>query len=275
MKKGFTLVELVGVVVLLSALLLIIIPTVSNILKNGKEEMLENQITNIEQTLATWASNYKLNDGETIYLTLSQLKKEGLVDLGIKNPVTDEYLANDMKLEVTNNNGVVGYKVLTETGNCKNDYINIPKIDLNDASVRYVELNSIYSNIEATAVDSVGNILNNLTSEGSVDTSKVGSYYITYSVNKDGYCNSSIKTVIVRDTTAPVISFNGDLRVSSSQITSYDFLADVNVTDNSGETPEVKVDANLSAITGKTSITYIATDSYGNVSTKVRTVVVY
>lgn len=275
MKKGFTLVELVGVVVLLSALLLIIIPTVSNILKKGKEEMLENQITNIEQSLATWSLNYKPNVGETIYITLSQLKKEGLVNLGIKNPVTDEYMANDMKLEISNNNGIVEYKVLTDTGNCKNDYINIPKIDLNDTPVRYVELNSTYVDIKATAIDSVGNKLNNLTSEGSVDTSKLGNYYITYNINKDGYCNSSIKTIIVRDTTAPVISFNGDLRVSSSKINSYDFLADVTAIDNSGETPDIKVDANLSAVTGKTSITYTATDSYGNVATKTRTVIVY
>ena len=78
MKKGFTLVELVGVVALLAALLLLIAPTVDKILKDGKNEMYENQITGIKQSMATWALNNKPDNGEVIYITLSQLKKEGL-----------------------------------------------------------------------------------------------------------------------------------------------------------------------------------------------------
>lgn len=275
MKKGFTLAELVGVIVLLAALLLIIIPTVSKILKSGKEEMLESQITSIKQSMATWTLDNRPNDGETIYLTLSQLKKEGLVEYDIKNPVTEEYLANDMQLVIKNEDGIITYEVLVDTGSCKNDYKDVPKIDIQGSIVEYVEINSVYNDVKAIAKDKNGNILSNVVSDGNVDTTKFGSYYITYSVNEAGYCNSSIKTIIVTDTTAPVINFNGDLKVKVSEIDSYDFLSDVTVTDNSGETPSVNVESSLSAVVGKTSITYVAKDSFGNISTKVRTVIVY
>jgi len=273
MKKGFTLAELVGVIVLLAALLLIIIPSVSKILKSGKEEMLESQITSIKQSMASF--KYQPKDGEIITLTLSQLKKEGLVEHDIKNPMNGEYLANDMQLIIKNEDGIVSYDVLIDTGSCKNDYLEVPKIDIQGSVVEYVEINSVYDDIKAIAKDKDGNVLNNVVSDGFVDTTKFGSYNITYSVNKDGYCNSSIKTIVVTDKTAPIISFNGDLRVKVSEIDSYDFLADVTVTDNSNEKTDITVDARLSAVVGKTSITYTAVDSFGNVSSKTRTVIVY
>lgn len=273
MKKGFTLAELVGVIVLLAALLLIIVPSVTKILKSGKEDMFESQITGIKQSMASF--DYQPKDGETITLTLSQLKKEGLVDFDIKNPMTDEFLANDMNLVIKNENGVITYEVLSDTGSCKSDYKDVPKIEVLGKLVQYVEINSVYNDLKATAKDKDGNVLNNLVSEGAVDTTKFGSYNITYSVKKDGYCNSSIRTVIVTDTTAPVIEFNGDLKVKVSEIDSYNYLADVTVTDNSGNTPDITVDARLSAVVGKTSITYKAVDSFGNVTNKTRTVIVY
>lgn len=273
-KKGYTLVELVGVVVLLAALLLIIIPAVSKTLKEGKQELLDGQIESIRQTLATWSLKNKPNKGEVIKLTLSQLQKEGLVEHAIKNPVTDEYMSNDMILTVTNNAGVITYEVLSDTGSCKFDYVDIPKIDIQGDMITYVEINSSYTDFGATATDKDGNVLNNLTSEGSVDTTKIGNYYITYNITKDGKCNSSIRTVIVRDTIAPVISFNDGLTISYDEINTYDFLVDVTVTDNSNQTPTIEVETNFSAIKGNYSIKYIATDASGNISTKLRKVTV-
>lgn len=275
MKKGFTLAELVGVVVLLAAILLIIMPPITKILKNGKEKVLESQIDSIKQSLATFATDYNIKDGETIYLTLSQLKKEGLVDANIKNPVTKEYFPNDMQLVIKNENGIITYDVLRDTGSCIDNYLDIPKIDIPGNVIEYVEINSTYNVLKGSAKDKNGNVLNNVESDSNVDTTKLGSYYITYSVNNDGNCNSNIKNIIVTDTTAPVINFNGDLRIKASDISTYNLLSGVTATDNSGETPTLKVESSLSSVPGKTSITYVATDSYGNTARKVRTVIVY
>jgi len=269
MKKGFTLVELIGVVVLLGAILLIIVPVVNNSLKEGKQDLLNSQIENIKLSLATYSNKPKV--GETYYLTLSQLKKAGLVEHDLKNPVTEEYFANDMLLKMVNNNGVISYEVLTDTGVCKSDYVDVPKIETKD--VVYVEINSGYTDVLATAKDKDGIALNNVTSESNVDVTKLGSYYITYNASKDGECNKSVKNIIVRDTTAPVINFKtSELTINVNEANSYNFKSDITVTDNSGITPNVEVETNFSAIKGAYSIKYIVTDASGNVTTKLRKV---
>lgn len=273
-KKGYTMVELVGVVVLLAALLLIIIPVVSKTLKEGKQEVYNSQIESIKQTLSTWAINYKPNKNEVVKITLSQLQKEGLVEHDIKNPLTDEFMPIDMVLTITNEDDIISYDVLTDTGSCKYDYIDVPRIDIEGDIIDYVELNSKYNESGAIAVDKDGNTLNNLTTSGKVDTTKNGIYYITYSVNKDGKCNSSIRTIIVRDTLSPVIEFNDSLTINMSEVNTFDFLADVKATDNSNEDVNLTVETNFKAIKGNYTIKYIATDTSGNVATKLRKVTV-
>lgn len=272
-KKGFTLVELIGVIVLLGAVLLIIIPVVNKSLKEGKQKTYDSQIEGIKQALVTWSTDNKPNKNETFYLTLSQLKQAGLVENNLKNPTNDEYLANDMVLKVINQNGVLNYEVLDETGTCKNDYNLTPKI-YNPNNIEYVEINTTYNDVIATAKDKDGNLLNNITTTGVVDTSKLGSYYITYNVSNNGSCNSSIKTIIVIDTKGPVISFNSDLEISSNEVNTYNFLSDVTVTDNSNLASEITVEKNFSALKGTYSIKYIATDASGNTTTKLRKVTV-
>ena len=80
MKKGFTLAELLGVIVILAALLLISIPVVDKIIKQSQEDLYNKQIDSIKLAINLWISDkYKLNEGESITLTLSQLKEEGFV----------------------------------------------------------------------------------------------------------------------------------------------------------------------------------------------------
>lgn len=270
-KKGFSLAELIGVVVLLGAILLIIIPVVSKSLKDSKQQLYDNQIENIKQSLQIWANDNKPDIGQTYYLTLSQLKQLSLVEFDIKNPINDEFLANDMVLKVINENGILKYEVLDDTGICKNNYLDIVKIE-NTNNIVKVEINSFYNDVIPTAKDKNGNLVN-VTSTGNVDVSKLGSYYITYNVSGD-YCNSSIKTIIVEDTVSPVISFNNDLVISLSEINTYDLLKDVTITDNSNIEPTVEVTNNFASIKGNYTVKYVATDSSGNTTTKLRKVTV-
>lgn len=272
-KRGFTLAELIGVVVLLGAILLIIIPVVSKSLKDSKQKLYNDQIEGIKQALQLWASDNKPNNNETYYLTLSQLKQKGLVEPDLKNPITGEYLPNDMVLKVINENGVIDYEIIKDSGVCKSDYVDIPKME-NDNNIVYVEINSFYNDTLVTAKDKDGNLLNNVTSKSNIDITKLGSYYVTYDVLKDGKCNSTIRNVIVRDTVGPVISFKNDLEISLSQINTYDLLSDVTITDNSGIEPTVSVTNNFASIKGNYTVKYVATDASGNVTTKLRKVTV-
>ena len=276
MKKGFTLAELLGVIVLLGALMLIIIPLVSNSMKDSKQELYNDQIESIKLSLELWMSyNQRPDIGETITLSLSQLKEAGFVELDIKNPITEELFPNDMILKIINNNNIIEYEIL-ENGNNKNDYNLIPSIKVNGNVLEYVEINSTYNDLGVTAKDSSNNVLSNVnvSTSPNLNLTKIGTYLRTYTVSISGYSNIAYRTIIVRDTTGPVIEFDGDLTLTLSQVNDYDFKSDITVTDNSNGDVSVTVSDNITALAGSYTVEYKATDSSGNVSTKLRKVVV-
>ena len=53
-KKGFTLVELLAVIMILGLVGLIAIPTVTKVIKNSKQKLYDSQITMIEQSGKKW-----------------------------------------------------------------------------------------------------------------------------------------------------------------------------------------------------------------------------
>ena len=59
MKRGFTLVELLAVIVVLAAIIAIVVPTVSNVLTDSKKSLSKVQIKNIENA----AKQYYLSEG--------------------------------------------------------------------------------------------------------------------------------------------------------------------------------------------------------------------
>ncbi len=67
-----------------------------------------------------------------------------------------------------------------------------PVITLNGDSAQYITKNSVYTDLGATALDDVDGVVS-VTTEGSVNTSSIGSYTITYTVT-DSSSNISTKT---------------------------------------------------------------------------------
>lgn len=94
MKKGFTLIEILGVMVLLGILALITIPIVNTLVKNSKESALNETV----QTLEKAAYNYSVNNAleyssQTRILQIYELKEKGYIkNEKIINPVTEEEL---------------------------------------------------------------------------------------------------------------------------------------------------------------------------------------
>ena len=91
MKKAFTLVELLGVIIILGVLALITFPIIDKSIKNSKEKALERAIDNIEEA----AYNYSITNDigyESFYkkLSLEELKKAGFLEKETINPVTNE-----------------------------------------------------------------------------------------------------------------------------------------------------------------------------------------
>ena len=81
-NKGFTLVELLAVIVILAALALITTTSVAKILKDSKEDLYNTQFSALESMVGIWMSDNMdlLPDVDNCaYITLKDLKPLGVV----------------------------------------------------------------------------------------------------------------------------------------------------------------------------------------------------
>lgn len=119
-KNGFTLVELMAVLIILSVLGMIIIPIVENSINSGKNELYVAQLDSIKASLKKYAVsniNSKIkNVGDNIFLSLYQLKIENYLALDIKDPRTETLLPNDMLLRIHKESKNYTYEVLETSG---------------------------------------------------------------------------------------------------------------------------------------------------------------
>ena len=265
MKKGFTLVELMGVIVILMTLFLLAIPMVDRIIKQSNQDLYNEQINLIETSLQQWANTYqKPNKNETIKLTLSQLKESGLID-DVTNPKTEELFPNDMVLTIHNNDGTLEY-IIEETGTNTYKYEELPELILNGNALVYLELGNVYEDLGTSEESTVVGIEDIL-----IDTPNT--YFISYTREENGVSNIIYRSVVVRDTTPPAVTFS-NLTLSSSNVSSYDFTTGVTISDLS-ETLDMEIDTStLSAEPGVYSIRYTVKDIYGNQTIKYRKVTV-
>lgn len=108
---------------------------------------------------------------------------------------------------------------------------------------------------------------------GVVDTGKVGEYIISYRTSdKAGNKASAIRTVKVVDTKAPVITLNGESKITLEQGEKYEELGATAKDAVDGQV-EVKITGNVDVDkAGEYKITYTATDNSKNTSTVTRSI---
>ena len=82
-KKGFTLTELIVVIVIIGLVLLIVIPVSSNIMQNNAEEKGKFYVQTLENAVNTYCDMYKTNN-----VTLEELTREGLFKTESSNGVS-------------------------------------------------------------------------------------------------------------------------------------------------------------------------------------------
>ena len=94
MKKGFTLAELLGVIVILSLIALITVPAITDTLQNYIIKLCNTQLEEIISAAKTWGADnlVKLpsSEGQTKTVSLKTLSDYGYIDAVIQNPVTKE-----------------------------------------------------------------------------------------------------------------------------------------------------------------------------------------
>ncbi len=133
-KKGFTLVELIGVLVVLGLIGLIAIPTVNSSLKKYKQSLYDDAIKNIEQAAKNWGADNigKLPNAIDSSLTMSypnidseqkfsvlkirirDLQEAGYIGSEIKNPKKSSNFCNCAIVTITKTPTGYTYQILND-----------------------------------------------------------------------------------------------------------------------------------------------------------------
>ena len=283
-KKGFTLVELLGVIILISAILGVIYPAVNSVINKGKDTVSNIQIKKI----LNGAYDYSLeklsllpSGSDVTYITLNELKKYGYVDTNIINTDTNELFPNDMVISIKNVG--IGYNNKTENAILNGSYLykiernrstNKPRITFAGGK-EYLALNigDSYIGDSCTAMDYknkdlTNKIISNITKDDKnvnvIDTYEAGIYKINCCVvDLEGNAACKVLSVVVNDKEAPKLTIPENVNINTS-ITSYDLMDGVSCEDNSGKC-SIKIDGTIEYGTvGEYSLEYSASDPSGN-----------
>ena len=167
--------------------------------------------------------------------------------------------------------GIVGAAALNAITDDGYDDNVPPVITVSGDNPATVELGTTYTDAGASAFDAFhGNTP--VSSSGSVDTSTVGSYTITYTATDlDGNSASATRTVNVVDTTAPEVTVTGDNPATVELGGTYTD-AGATATDASGAVEVVTTGTVDTDTLGEYTLTYTSTDASGNAGTATRTV---
>lgn len=286
MKKGFTLVELLAVIIILGAIFAITFPLVTDNIRKTEEKAFNLQK---EQIIAA-AKDMVIKeyvvipDKQSITLYVGELKRKGLLPIKMINAKTKLTISNESNVVISRGNNSYSYDVniidLEEESTENNE--NAPVIRLNGNYVEYVEINTEYVEKGGTAYSNTGSPLTlnppqiklNDNEGGEIDTSKLGTYKLIYSVTDKGLTTTNIRTVVVRDTIPPVIYFPENNIVKVSELAGFLVEEGVYAIDNSNKGINVTYVSSLSNTPGKHVILYTAKDPSGNTTNAKRVITV-
>ena len=215
-KKGFTLVELLAVIIILSLVLVIAVPSVNKYIKQSKEKAYDTQISTIIEAAQAYAStNPELlpnRENISVKVTLGQLKSAGLIKEEVKNPNDDKYFDDALTIKIKKNKENYIYEVVENTITTR-DGEEAPKITLNGSPMVTYNLNDTYNDLGVSATDSDGNAISNIVIDKSnLVMSTEGIYQVKYTVTDTKGISSTVyrNVYVIKDKyeNGTVIYFN-------------------------------------------------------------------
>jgi len=200
-KKGFTLVELLGVLVVLSVILMIAYPLITSYVRQTKEKAYEVQMELILTSLRDYANDHRewlpQNDGDYITLTLGQLKSVGIIKDSVINPLDGKEIEDSMEFKITKNDTRYQYEIIENTIETREDKAKSPSIELSDSPLLYLPLDSEYVEPGVKGYDYDG-VEIAVTIDNKVDMTKEGIYLVKYnSIDGNGINTYAYRTIVV------------------------------------------------------------------------------
>ena len=115
-KNGFTLIELLAVITILALVALVTSISVANMVKESKDELSVSQTNAIMSAAKSWgADNIRLlpTGNSCSYITLNDLKDEGILNSNIVDPKNKDTISNNLKIKITSKLNSKGKSILT------------------------------------------------------------------------------------------------------------------------------------------------------------------
>ena len=114
MKKGFTLIEMLAIIIVLALISLITYPIINGVINDSRNDLYNKQIDELERHTKSWISenveSLELVDGYSRNVTFEELYNSGFIsDLNVKNPKTNELLKGC--ITISYNSSITGFDV--------------------------------------------------------------------------------------------------------------------------------------------------------------------
>lgn len=217
-SKGFTLIETLGVLILLGVLITILISIVDEDLSYGKSFASDSQVKLIEESANIYYQNYKseiptIDSNNIALITVQTLFDKGFID--------DKDLIINTKLTIEKTDNVILYLIDGEIYTLYDREQNSePIIVLKGPSEIKTTVNGSYYEYGAVVIDTTNVTISNLDPiniTGSVNTSTEGEYEIIYSYSTSDQVKRKViveDTIIESDNVKPVITLVGASTIS-------------------------------------------------------------
>ena len=200
-KKGFTLVELLGVLVVLTIIIMIAYPLITTYVNNTKQKSYDTQMEILLTNLKDYASDYKpilpKEDGEYVIITLGQLKSVGVIKDNIINPLDGKVIEDSMEFKIIKEGTDYIYEILENSVETRNNSHHSPTIELIGSPLEYYDVGDTYIEKGYKGYDYNGNEIS-VSSSNNINMSANGIYNVTYTAtDSNGISSYVYRTVIV------------------------------------------------------------------------------
>lgn len=202
-SKGFTLVELLGIIAVLSIIALIATPVIQTSVGNNRNKMygvIKEQIIDAAKDWATVnISSLPQDDGDYVDVTIADLKTAGILKISVTNPKNEKSFSNESYIRITKIKNNFSYELFSyDLVDAEDVEVGAPVITLNGDQLINLSIGDTYTELGTIEDDVSIQIIQNKKEVSSVDTAASGTYTIYYSLLEDGKLGINIRTVIVK-----------------------------------------------------------------------------